>query len=421
MDSVPRPGLGIVTALPVEFAAMRRLLDDETPPPSTLSSNQYLLGTLPSAHPAEPHQVALTLLPRDGTRIAAAACGYLLARFPTIRAILMVGIAGGIPAFDNPSKHVRLGDIVVATDIVDYGHVRSVNGSQKLRGGRLTPPSLEFTSADRRLQADEYSGSRPWERWLTGRPAEATDVLTSQGTPIPHPDDSTHGRRPGFPRVHHGIVASGDKLVKDEVLRNELAEVYGACAIEMEAVGVATSTELGTVPWFMVRGIVDYCDDRKSDHWHSYASIAAAAYARELVALTESVTPAGEQPAAGPTAEVVPRTVVASQARFVQSQRDLSPLQCLGAIVDALLGIDEVRNNASRPMLLSLLPRDIQTIIGHQANARLEMIAVVRACAAFREGRDALVEALRFFVPMEVVALERAELVIEAYWHGLTR
>lgn len=418
MDSVPRPGLGIVTALPVEFAAMRQLLDDEIPPPSTLSANQYLLGTMPSAHPAEPHQVALTLLPRDGTRMAAAACGFLLASFPSIRAILMVGIAGGIPAIDDPAKHVRLGDIVVATDIVDYGHVRSVNGSQKLRNGRLSPPSLEFTSADRRLQADEYSGSRTWERWLTGRPAESTDILTSQGTPVPHPDDSTHGRRPGFPRVHHGIVASGDKLVKDEALRNELAEIYGACAIEMEAVGVAASTALGTVPWFMVRGIVDYCDDRKSDHWHSYASIAAAAYTRELLARTESVTAPGA-PTDEPAAEMVPRIVMASQTRFVQ--RDLSPLQCLGAIVDALLDIDEVRDNASRPMLLSLLPRDIQTIIGQQANARLEMIAVVRACAAFRDGRDALVEALRFFVPREVVARQRAEIIIEAYWHGLIR
>ena len=36
-------------------------------------------------------------------------------------------------------------------------------------------------------------------------------------------------------------------------------------------------------PCLVIRGISDYADSHKNDHWQGYAAITAAAYAKELV------------------------------------------------------------------------------------------------------------------------------------------
>jgi nucleoside phosphorylase len=427
-DTSPEAGLGIVTALPIEFAAMRQLLDDQRPVTTPSNPKQYLAGRLPSARDRQPHSAVLTMLSRDGTRSAAAECAYLLAGFPSIRAIVMVGIACGIPSASDPAKHVRLGDLVVATEIIDYGHVRAVNGSQQLRG-RIDGPSLDLMNADRVLQANEIAGERPWEDWLGGsvslpevyrRPDESTDVLTIKGEPVAHPDDRRRGRRPGFPRIHRGIVASGDQLVRDEVLRDELAARYGACALEMEGVGVAAGTTLRQVPWFMVRGIADYGNEHKNDEWHHYASLAAAAYVRALLGRCE---PSGTQAplALRPGATLAEPSLHVSSARLLPRPVRHSPIRAIGEIVDALLEIREILDNSTRPALITFLPRNIQTAVNHQPNARLELISLVRTCASFHDGQEALVMALRSVVAEGSMELAHAELVIADNWHGLLR
>ncbi len=291
-DTSTRVGFGIVTALPIEYAAMSRLLDRQERIGLPHDPSHYVIGQLPSIREGQPHLVALTMLSRDGTRTAAAACAYLLAGFPMIRAIVMVGIAGGVPVADDPRRHVRLGDIVVATEIIDYGHVRAVGGAQEIRA-RIDGPSVDLVIADRVLQAGEVAGHRPWEEWLQSdpalpphvfaRPGPETDILFTADRVVAHPDDSRHGRRPGLPRIHRGIVASGDQLVRDEAIRDQLAARHDVCAIEMEGVGIAAGTTLRRVPWFMVRGIADYCNNTKNDLWHPHASLAAAAYVRALL------------------------------------------------------------------------------------------------------------------------------------------
>src|SRR6266545_1867454 len=126
--------IGILTALPVEGAAMASLLDGQRRFSAPGDPNNYRLGELPSNDPQLPHRVALVVLPRDGTRQAAAVCNDLIRTFPRVRCVTMVGVAGGIPRPLEPPRHVRLGDVVVATDgIVDYGHVRRILGGQRLR------------------------------------------------------------------------------------------------------------------------------------------------------------------------------------------------------------------------------------------------------------------------------------------------
>lgn len=73
-------------------------------------------------------------------------------------------------------------------------------------------------------------------------------------------------------RVHDGLVASGNTVLKDANTRETL-ELRGALAVEMEACGVL---EL----FLCVRGISDYADSHKNDIWQPYAAAIAAARAR---------------------------------------------------------------------------------------------------------------------------------------------
>jgi nucleoside phosphorylase len=285
--------IGILTALPVEGAAMASLIEDARLVSFAEDPHLYRVGSLPSNDPARPHRVAMTVLSQYGTRYAAATCANLLRTFPNVGCVVMVGIAGGVPSVREPDKHVRLGDVVVATGIVDYGAYR-----QEPRGRRSRrPPEGLISSRLRRaaveLQLAAAQGSRPWERWLDltltptaghfRRPPDETDVLLVRGIRIDHPDRSLSGHPDETPKIHYGPVGSADVLMHDELTRDDLTEEHGLVAVEMEASGIAAGTAEHELSWFMVRGIADYSADGKNDIWHAYASYAAAAYLRALL------------------------------------------------------------------------------------------------------------------------------------------
>ncbi|GLY99914.1 FxSxx-COOH system tetratricopeptide repeat protein [Actinoplanes sp. NBRC 103695] len=288
--------IGIVAALWIEGLAMRALIPDAKPlDPISGDPHHYHIGRLPSSQENRQHAVVLTTMPRDSTRNAAAICTNLIRSFPQVRCVIMVGIAGGIPVPERPERHVRLGDIVVATDgVVDCSHVRQVDGIATPRR-HVDGMSEAMTRAVLELRGDEFRGEPRWRTWLDlegdpelskfGRPRPNTDVLRVRGARARHPSRSQSGHVPGLPKVHYGTIASGDILLRDEVKRDELAAEHGVLAVEMEGSGIAAgAAQLGR-HWFMIRAVADYCDNvGKNDLWHPYSSLAAAAYVRAMLA-----------------------------------------------------------------------------------------------------------------------------------------
>jgi nucleoside phosphorylase len=82
------------------------------------------------------------------------------------------------------------------------------------------------------------------------------------------------------PRIHYGIIASGNELIKSGTYRDEVVRELGekVLCFEMEAAGL-----MNNFPCLVIRGICDYTDSHKNDRWQRYAAIAAAAYAKELL------------------------------------------------------------------------------------------------------------------------------------------
>jgi nucleoside phosphorylase len=291
----PDVTIGIIAALPIEGAAMRTLMTKPQPVRVRDDPNEYRLGHLDSAENGRPHRVVLATLAEDNTRNAAATCTDMLRSFPHIRCVIIVGIAGGVPAPRNPRRHLRLGDLVVALDgIVDYGHVREVPGGPVQRRA-IGGISMDLKRIAHRIQEDQILGTMlDWTRLLTppedypmavfARPPDSKDRLHRHGRLVPHPDRQLSGHPDGLPKVHFGAVGSADVLLKSEATRDRLAGQYEVLAFEMETAGVAAGVANRGVNWFVVRGIVDYCDEYKNNDWHQYGSLVAAGGVRGILA-----------------------------------------------------------------------------------------------------------------------------------------
>ena len=287
--------IGVVTALPEEFAAVRRMLDEPCVERKTPGDpNNYVIGSIPAVRDGQVigrHRVALTQLRKFGTNSASSAATNLLRSYPSVRLVLMVGIACGTPNPCDPAKHVRLGDIVVSdrAGVVDFDAGVKTPDDITHRNS-LPPASPALIGAANLLDANAIEGQRPWNFLIEAsedvdafaRPDENTDLLLdADGNPIPHPDDPQ--RRDDEPRVFRSAIGSSDLLIRDPDFRDEVAKKHALKAIEMEGTGIASAGWDHSCPYGVVRGVSDYGDGEKNDIWHGYAALVAAAYARCLL------------------------------------------------------------------------------------------------------------------------------------------
>lgn len=324
--------VGIVTALPKEFVAAKAMLDGpvEYSAPGKGGGRDYVLGEVP-AKGGGTHAVALVRAGM-GNNFSAARVTTMMEHFECIDAVLMVGIAGGVPNPKKPADHVRLGDIVVSNQggVVQYDFDKETVTSIEHRHSPR-PPSPRLLDAVEALVAAEHEGHRPWIDYIvraahlkgSGRPPEHMDVLTHSSrarTMLEHPTDPN--RIPGQSRVFRGPIASANKLLKNPKKRDKLRDLFGVKAVEMEGSGIADATWDREVGYLVVRGICDYCDRNKGDDWQEYASIVAAAYAR---ALLERMRPSAPQPSSRSSSRDTPNRTVHAANRTPRDPSGASP------------------------------------------------------------------------------------------------
>ncbi|KAL4973635.1 hypothetical protein BDW66DRAFT_168453 [Aspergillus desertorum] len=313
-----------ICALPLELAAACAMLDEqhaEHPPieRNSRDNNTYVLGRV------ESHNVVVVCLPYGvtGTIPAARLANQMLATFPKIRFGLMIGIGGGAPS----ERHdIRLGDVVVGSPqglhggVIQYDFGKTVQHGRFQRTGMLNKPPEVLLTALSNLQARHYMEGHRIEKSIAEmvtkyplmgsqytRPVQRTDRLYEAG--YEHPEDQPTCsscdsdkvicRAPRPPEasqayIHYGLIASGDQVVRNGQMRDQLSEVLDVLCFEMEAAGLIDS-----FPCLVVRGISDCADSHNNDIWQGYAAATAAAYARELmrvipVGKTEHARPEGD-------------------------------------------------------------------------------------------------------------------------------
>ncbi|KAI1132592.1 hypothetical protein F5Y10DRAFT_197377 [Nemania abortiva] len=293
--------VGILCALPKELMAVRALFDrrhDNVDIPQD-DSNHYALGEI--GH----HMVVAACLPDGeyGTNSAAHSVSNMNRSFPSLRLgfCLLVGIGGGAPSEEHD---IRLGDVVVSLPtrtypgVIQYDRGKEKENTSFERTGSLAPPPRCLMSAISSLRSDPDLPSdplRPYLEKIASRlptyrhPGQDRDQLSKTPCSIceagglcPNRDDHIVKRNPRStdqPHIHYGLIASGNRVLKDSKVRDTLAREHGVLCFEMEAAGVFNAG-LGCL---VIRGISDYADAMKNKDWQEYAAASAAAYAKLLL------------------------------------------------------------------------------------------------------------------------------------------
>jgi nucleoside phosphorylase len=315
MPSSPHPNsaytVGWISALPIEMAAAKGMLDEEHGDPQNspqqADDNTYLLGCIGY------HKVVVACLPKHeiGSSSAAAVAKDMLFTFPNIKIGLLVGIGGGIPDCDggDDEPDIRLGDVVISSDkknggvvVYDFGK-RLGDGSFEAIYALDRPPRPLRTALARLETEHETRENRISDyilRMLEKYPYMKKKGFTypGQGSDMFFQVDYQHkggksctmcdreklikrepeNRPDTNPKIHYGTVATGSSVVKHAPTREEIRQQHKAICLEMEAAGL-----MNNFPCLVIRGISDYADSHKNDKWHMYAAATAAACAKELL------------------------------------------------------------------------------------------------------------------------------------------
>ncbi|EER44925.1 pfs domain-containing protein [Histoplasma capsulatum H143] len=296
--------IGWICALEVEQTAALEMLDQEHANLSQdpIDSNVYNLGSI------EGHNVVIAGIHATGSTASAMTITQMQRTYRNIKFGLLVGVGGGVPVTTDNGA-IRLGDVVVSKPVdgnsgaVQYDRGKATDGRFECTSSLPLPPAVLLNAAQAlaanraRLLQDPIltdikrikTGNQNLRKYMypgrgqdrlfkknyihVGRKQSCDECDLSQL--IQRLEDNEGDE--SYLRVHRGTIASGEKIIKDAVLRDQLAEQYQVLCFETEAAGI---TDL---PFLVIRGIADYCDTHKNDKWQGYAAAAAAAYARQLI------------------------------------------------------------------------------------------------------------------------------------------
>ncbi|KAK6338820.1 hypothetical protein TWF696_009628 [Orbilia brochopaga] len=327
--------IGWICALSKELTAAKAVLDQIHPnlprPPN--DANRYVLGSIGG------HNIVIACLPEGitGTNHAAMVATRMIGTFQAIKGGFMVGIGGGIPS------KVRLGDVVVSSPtgqypgVVQWDFCRAETGGKYLRTGALNKPPIALLTALANLRTEHDLHGNNIQRYLDEaeqrypnlnsayvRPDPSEDPLFWAGSYRPiwgswgleltlfwrivsagigyllrwwairptarridmglrnrrETNTAAAQKKASGSKVHYGLIASGNQVIKDAKFRDNLNKSLGGNVLcfEMEAAGL-----MDDFPCIVIRGICDYADSRKNDVWQEYAAGVAAAYAKDFL------------------------------------------------------------------------------------------------------------------------------------------
>ncbi|VUC27870.1 unnamed protein product [Clonostachys rosea] len=294
--------VGWVCALPIEMAAAIAMLDctHEVLPKKPGDDNEYGFGNIGS------HNIVIACLPSGhyGTNSAAVVANNMKRSFPSLETRLMVGIGGGVPL----NADIRLGDVVVGHEVLQYDFGKTTSGGEFHRTSSPVKPPHAMLTAVARLRAEhEFSTKLPvilsnaidrnpsmgqykYPSLSKDRLFESSCEHDELRDSCDYCDQSKIRNRPSRPdhqpKIHYGTVASGNQVIKHGETRDKLSSQGNILCFEMEAAGMVHH-----FPCLVVRGICDYCDSHKNKQWQPYAAATAAAYAKELLFTIQSKSP----------------------------------------------------------------------------------------------------------------------------------
>jgi nucleoside phosphorylase len=287
---LPKPvDFGIITMKEEEYRAVERQF---APVERFRGKKQpYLLGRVATQHG---EKTALIVRCLEQGQKAAQQCANNLIQEARPRWILLVGIAGALPA-----EEYTLGDVLLANWVYDFAITAAVEGAapeQNPGGGRVHPDVAyllrEMPSAACQQQLGAWNGPA-----ALSMPKPKLRIATKLTDPPFYGDKKWREKvqkrlkasfpakkDPRLPVCRIVPVGTANVLMKDtEQAKGWQAVARAVGHVEMELGGVHVAAEEDKVPVLSIRGISDVVGFRRSSAWTEYACQTAAAFSRALV------------------------------------------------------------------------------------------------------------------------------------------
>ena len=238
----------IVAAMHDELASVLALMPDEHK--ERVGGRDFWLGHLHG----EP---VVAVLSGIGKVAAATTATLLIQRFG-VRRIVFTGVAGGL------GEGVKVGDVVVAQALLQHDYdVSPIFPRYEIPGHGLS-----------RFPTDEAVSAQLAR-------ASAT-VLAALPQHLDTPSIAAYGL--GQPRLHQGLVISGDRFVCTTAESQQLArDLPDALAVEMEGAAFAQVCKDFHVPLAVVRTISDRADDDAHVDFPSFLRDVASKYSGAII------------------------------------------------------------------------------------------------------------------------------------------
>ncbi|MBY4898272.1 5'-methylthioadenosine/adenosylhomocysteine nucleosidase [Cupriavidus sp. AU9028] len=245
--------LGILAAMHDEvddlIAAMRH--QDARATVRRIGMRDYYAGELYG-------QPCVLVLARIG-KVAAAATTVTLIREFGVTEIVFTGLAGGVGA------DVRVGDVVVAGSSLQHD----------LDARPLFPRHEVPLLGHADFAADPE---------LTEALHRASDRFLSQDLERAVPAQVRHRFAVDAPRLHQGLIASGDQFINAPMTVAELRErLPQLLAVEMEGAAVAQVCHEYGVPYGLVRTVSDRADDTAHVDFPAFLAEVASRYSEGIL------------------------------------------------------------------------------------------------------------------------------------------
>lgn len=241
--------LGIISALSEEQQGLVEAM--QSPYKLIHGQREYWVGQLWEID-------AVCVLSRIGKVAAAMTATTLVEKFGVTH-ILFTGVAGA------GDKTVNVGDIVVADALVQH----DMDASPLFPRFEVPLTGLTHFQADHRLNARVLDAAHAF---LDEDFMEAIDA----------------GEKTVFrltqPRIHRGLIASGDQFIKNSAHIDGLnAALPGLVAVEMEGAAVAQVCYELDVPCAVIRTISDNANEHAATDFMRFVKSVAARYALYIV------------------------------------------------------------------------------------------------------------------------------------------
>jgi nucleoside phosphorylase len=234
----------VITALEDEFTAMEASLAPYLVETTSVGTfGRHLEALIPHARPGVDEVAIVCQSDRMGNIASALTTSEALALWAP-RLVVLAGITGGLKG------RTRIGDLVVATQVVDYEAGKATKNGVEPHGIK---PVASFSARQRLLTI-------PKLKKIVKEEAERAGV-------------------PRKSQLRAGVYASGEKVMAHRKKARAVSRAdRKIAAIEMEALGVADACRRKGNEFMILKAVTDFADAQKSDDYRGQCCAFASAF-----------------------------------------------------------------------------------------------------------------------------------------------